>query len=147
MRLLRAAGRPPDHIAHDLRADAAGLARDLPRELDRPRQHPLGGQHLAEQSVQEPVARPIDAADGDQVQRPGVPDEPRQEERAAGFHDDAAAGEDEADLGGGGGEPDGCGQGHSYADAHRGAVESGDGGFGGVVDREGDAAAAGEGGI
>jgi len=71
-----------------------------------------------------------------------VPDELGQEEGGAGFHDQAAAREDEADFGGAVGEPDGHGQRHGDADADGGALERGDGGFAAVVDGEGYAAAA-----
>ena len=65
-----------------------------------------------------------------------MPDEARQEERTTRFHDEAAAGKDEADL---------CvlvrnayihGERHGDADADGGALEGADGGFAAVEDTQ-----------
>lgn len=69
-------------------------------------------------------------------------DEARQEKGRAGFHDEAAAGEDEAYFCGGVGNADVGWEGHCYADSDGGALEGGDGGFAAVVDGQGYSAAA-----
>lgn len=70
-----------------------------------------------------------------------MPDETRQVEGRTGFHNEAAAGEDKADLCGAVGQADVHGERHGDTDANGGALQSANGGFAAVSDGEGYAAA------
>lgn len=70
-------------------------------------------------------------------------DQAREEVRRACFHDQAAAGKHEADLGVAVGDADVHGERHGDADADGGALEGADGGLAAVEDGEGYPAAAG----
>ena len=86
----------------------------------------------------------VDGAGRGEVHGAGGADEAREEVGGAGLHDDASAREDKADFGGCARDANTGGECHGDAHADRGAVDGGDGWLGAVVDREGDAAAAGE---
>ena len=142
------AARPAVHeVAHQLGRDGRGVAGDVVGELEGAGEGRVGrGQDLGEEGGEQRVGGGVDGARRGQVQGAREADEAREEVRRARLHDDAAAREDEADLGRGAGEPDARRQGHGDADADGRAVDRRDGRFAAVVDGEGDAAAAGTGG-
>lgn len=143
MRRLRTIGPAIHQIPHQGRAYRGRVIRDILRDLQRSLDRLLGrGGQLAEQFAQERVIGGVRETGGCDVQGAGVADEAWEEVRGCGFHDDAAAGEDEADLGGACGEADCGGERHGDADADGGAVDGHYGGFAAAVDGEGDAAAA-----
>jgi len=138
VRRLRATGPAVHQLAHQRRRHGRRALRDLGRQLQRPGYRGFRrGQDLGEERRQERVVGRVDGARRGEVQRAREADQPRQEERRGGLHDEAAAGEDEADLGAAVGDADRRGEGHGDADPDGGAVDRDDGGLAAVVDREG----------
>jgi len=147
MRRLGTTRIPIHHIPHQIRTNHTRIPRHLLGHPNRRGQHILGPiAHLAKQAIQQLVLGFVRGARGDEVDGFGVAEEPGEEEGTAGFHDEAAAREDEADFGGPVGDADAHGEGHGGADADGGALDGGYDGLFALVDREGDAAAAGWGG-
>lgn len=146
MRVLGRLRAPPHQLPDQPSAHRARVLHHIVRDLQRPRERRFGRvDRLREQALEQLVVRGVRRARGDEVQGLGVADKARQEERRRAFGDEAAAGEDEADLGGAPGHADGHGQAHGDADADGGTLEGADRGLGALVDREGDTTAAGGG--
>src|SRR2546430_1302000 len=93
-------GRIPEHkLLHQIRAHTTRIPGHILRYCQRAGQHMLRPvTQLREQAVPDLVFRDIRAPRCGRGERPAVPDEPREEEGATSFHDEAAAGEDEADF-------------------------------------------------
>lgn len=101
MRLLRRLRRPPHQPAVQRRRHGTHRFGHLSRELQRTRQHARRvGQRLSEQGAEVARVGREHAAGADEVHGARETDQAREEVRGAGFHSDAAAGEDEAVFGG-----------------------------------------------
>ena len=118
---LRTPRIPIHHLLHQIRTHTTRIPYHLRRYLQRPLQHPLSRIHrLRKQTPPYLVVCPVRRASRYGLHRATVPDEPRQEVRRAGFHDETPAGEDEADFGRREGDSDVHGECHGYADADGG---------------------------
>lgn len=143
MLALRAPRITVHQLLHQVRANHTRILANLHCDLERLGQHTLRRiDRVRKQAVPDVVASEVGGAGGDGVHGARVADQPGQEEGRTGLHDEAAAGEDEADFGVLIGDADVHGERHGDADADGGALEGADCGFAAVVDCEGDAAAA-----
>ncbi|KAJ6265055.1 hypothetical protein Dda_1210 [Drechslerella dactyloides] len=134
---LRAAGVAIHHLAHQIRRQRARILDDILSKAQRLGKNLFGRVcQLREQVLDQRVVGAVGGAGCDEVQGLGGADEPGQEEGAAGLHDDAAAGEYEADLCATVGHANGHRQGHGDADTDCGALEGADDGLAALVDCE-----------
>lgn len=144
---MLALGAPPvpvHQLLHQVRTHTTRIAHNILGNLKRPRQHLLGLlTHVRKQAVPHLVRRRIRAARRHRLHGARVPDQPRQIERRARLHDDAAPRKYKPDFRARRCNPDVHWQRHGDADAYGGTLDRGDAGFAAVMDGEGYAAASG----
>jgi len=141
---LRTSSIPPHHLLHQIRTDSTCIPHHIGRHLQCSWQHlPRIVQRLGKEATPNRVVGAVRGPRGHGAHGTVVADSAGQEKRGTRFHDDAAAGEYKAYLGGRGREPDGAGECHGDADTDGGAVEGGDGGLAALLDIKGYSAAAG----